>query len=142
MERVKIHLPERFLYTHQFFIKPEDINEANHMGNERILVYANRVREQMFQHLNLKLNDEINGHGTIVANHSIHYKNEGFLDDVIICNAGVSTVTECSFDLIFQFVKQDGKVLALVRTGCVYYEYSQRKIRHLPEDFTNIFLIN
>ena len=54
MERVKIHLPERFLYTHQFLIKQEDINEANHMGNERILVYANRVREQMFQHLNLK----------------------------------------------------------------------------------------
>jgi len=128
MERVKIHLPERFLYTHQFSIEPEDINEAHHMGNERILVYANRVREQMFQHLNLKLNDEKNGHGTIVANHSIHYKNEGFLDDVIICNAGVSTITECSFDLIFQFVKQDGKVLALVRTGCVYYEYSQRKI--------------
>ena len=142
MERVKIHLPERFLYTHQFLIKQEDINEANHMGNERILVYANRVREQMFQHLNLKLNDEKNGHGTIVANHSIHYKNEGFLDEVIICNAGVSTVTECSFDLIFQFVKQDGKVLALVRTGCVYYEYSQRKIRPLPEDFIQVFLNN
>ncbi len=49
------------------------------MGNERILVYANSLREHMFQHLNLKLNDEKNGHGTIVANHSIHYKNEGFL---------------------------------------------------------------
>lgn len=141
MERVKIHLPEKFLYSCQFKIEQEDINEANHMGNERILVHANVIRSKMFDHLDLKLNDDVNGHGTIVANHSIHYKREGFLGDEITCNTGVSTITECSFDLIFQFLKNNGQPLALLRTGCVYYEYELRKIRHLPESFVQAFSI-
>ena len=33
------------------------------------------------------------------------------------------------------------KILALLRTGCVYYEYEQRKIRHLPDDFIQAFLM-
>lgn len=142
MERVKINLPARFLFSYQFTIEAADINEANHMGNERILVYANSIRAKMFDGLQLKLNDEINGYGTIVANHSIHYKSEGFLGDVITCHAGVNNITECSFDLIFQFLKNNDRTLALLRTGCVYYEYEQRKIRPLPEDFIHTFTAN
>lgn len=140
MQRVKINLPEHFLFTYQFTIEEIDINEANHMGNERILTFANIIRSKMFEQLGLKLNDETNGHGTIIANHCIHYKNEGFLGDEISCNVGVDTITECSFDLVFQFIKNNEKPLALLRTGCVYYEYEQRKIRHLPESFIQAFL--
>lgn len=139
MQRVRINIPEKILYSCQFNIEKEDINEANHMGNERILLFANIIRAQLFEHLQLKLNDETNGHGTIVANHSIHYKNEGFAGDMITCKVGVDTITECSFDLIFHFKKKNGSTLALLRTGCVYYEYEQRKIRHLPESFISVF---
>ena len=141
MERVKINVPDKFLFSCQFNIDEADINEAKHMGNERILTFANIIRANMFEQLKLKLNDEINGHGTIVANHSIHYKNEGFLGDEITCKVGVSTITECSFDLIFHFTKDTNKDLALLRTGCVYYEYEQRKIRPLPESFLNAFTV-
>lgn len=142
MERVNINLPEQILFSHQFTIEQEDINEANHMGNERILVYANSIREKMFNHLGLLLNDAENGHGTIVANHSIRYKNEGFLQDVITCETGINNITECSFDLIFHFVKDNGNTLAIVRTGCVYYAYEQRKIRPLPDSFIIAFSKN
>ena len=139
MQRVKINLPSRILFSYSFTIEKEDINEANHMGNERILNFANDIRVKMFNQLGLKLNDEINGHGTIVANHSIHYKNEGFLNDAIICHAGVDTITECSFDLIFHFVKSNGSTLAILRSGCVYYEYNCKKIRQLPDSFIKAF---
>ena len=142
MERVNINLPEQILFSHQFTIEQEDINEANHMGNERILVYANSIREKMFNHLGLLLNDAENGHGTIVANHSIRYKNEGFLQDVITCETGINNITEYSFDLIFHFVKDNGNTLAIVRTGCVYYAYEQRKIRPLPDSFIIAFSKN
>ena len=139
MERVSITLPDKILFTYHFSIAPEDINEANHMGNERILVFANSIRAEMFEYLQLKLNDAANGHGTIVANHTIHYKNEGFLGDEITCNVGVDNLTDCSFDLVFQFVKMNGKILASLRTCCVYYEYKERKIRPLPSSFIQAF---
>lgn len=139
MERVKINLPQNTLFSYHFKIEKEDINLANHMGNERILVYANTIRTQFFIHLDLLENNPITSLGTIVANHSINYKSEGFLGDEITCEVGVNNITECSFDLIFHFIKNKEKTLSMVRTGCVYYDYAQRKIHALPENFVQIF---
>ncbi len=139
MERVRIQLPEKTLYTHHFTITSEDINAADHMGNERILVHANAVRIAFYKHFNLIEGDYENGHGVIVANHTVNYKSEGFLKDEIACEVGINQLTECSFDLVFHFIKNNEKTLALLRTGCIYYDYNERKIRHLPENFVHTF---
>jgi len=141
MERVSINLPATTLFSYSFKIEENDINYANHMGNERILVLANTIRTKFFMHLNLPENDSETKFGTIVANHSIHYKNEGFLGDEISCGVGVNTITACSFDLVFHFIKNTGKTLALVRTGCVYYDYKERKIHALPQNFIQAFTV-
>lgn len=137
MERVTIHLPEKMLYKQQFKIEPDDINEVNHMGNERVLVFVNAIKEGFFSELNLIPNSP--SEGIIFANHTINYKSEGFLGDEITCNVGVNNLTECSFDLISHFVKNDYKTLAVVRTGIVYYNYETRKIKALPESFVTAF---
>ena len=141
MERVKINLPQTTLFSYHFKIEQEDINFANHMGNERILVFANIIRTQFFIHLNLLETDASTQLGIIVANHSITYKSEGFLGDEITCEVGVNNITECSFDMIFHFIKNKEKTLAIIRTGCVYYDYAQRKIHALPENFVKSFSI-
>jgi acyl-CoA thioesterase FadM len=107
------------------------------MGNERVLNMANDIREKMFMHLDCMsiLHDTENTQGIVIANHSINYKNEGFLNDEITCQTGITNITECSFDLIFNFIKQDGRTLAVLRSGCVFYNFNLRKIRPLPEDF-------
>ncbi|MFN8283847.1 MAG: thioesterase family protein [Chitinophagales bacterium] len=137
MERVTINLPEKFLYKQQFKIRQEDINEVNHMGNERVLVFVNAIKEGFFSELNLVPNSPTEG--IIFANHSINYKSEGFLGDEITCNVGVANITECSFDLISHFVKNNSTTLAIVRTGIVYYDYEKRKIKALPESFITAF---
>ena len=139
MERVQINLPAKILFSYHFNIENDDINLANHMGNERILVHANTIRTLFFKHLNLLESNIETQLGTIVANHTINYKSEGFLGDEITCEVGVNNITECSFDLIFHFAKNKERTLALVRTGCVYYNYSERKIHALPETFINAF---
>ena len=45
-----------------------------------------------------------------------------------------------NYDAIKKIISTYEKPLALLRTGCVYYEYEQRKIRHLPESFIQAFL--
>jgi acyl-CoA thioesterase FadM len=137
MQKIKIEIPDKILFTYQFLITKEDINIANHMGNERVLNMANDIREKMFMHLDCMsiLHDTENTQGIVIANHTINYKNEGFLNDEITCQTGITNITECSFDLIFNFIKQDGRTLAVLRSGCVYYNFNLRKIRPLPEDF-------
>ncbi len=139
MQRIKIELPDQILYIDSFEILAEDINEAKHMGNERILVFANDIRKRFYAHLQLKEGDWENGHGTIVVNHAINYKNEGFAGDKITCQVGVTNVTECSFDLVLHFIKNQEKTLAVLRTGKVYFDYNERKIRPLPQAFLQAF---
>ncbi|MFN8237156.1 MAG: thioesterase family protein [Chitinophagales bacterium] len=141
MERVRIALPEKILFTTHFFIGNDDINEADHMGNERILVFTNNIRSPFFKQLKLTENDFDKMEGTIVANHSIHYVSEGFLGEEICCDVGITNLSECSFDVVFHFKKKNGKTLAVVRSGCVYYDYIARKIRALPENFINAFTV-
>lgn len=138
MERVSINVPGKVLFTYGFKIVAEDINIANHMGNERILVYTNIIREACFVSLGL-MKYETFEKGTIIANHSIQYKNEGFLDDEITCEVGLQNLTAYSFDIVFHFIKQNKKTLAMVRTGCVYFNYALREKQHLP-DFYQSFI--
>jgi len=139
MERIKIELPSKILFSYHFKIKENDINDAKHMGNERILVFANKVRTEFFKFISLQENDAATHLGTIIANHSIQYKSEGFLGDEITCEVGVSNVTECSFDLIFHFLKSNNKTMATVRTGCVSYNYDEKKNQPLPNNFIKVF---
>ena len=133
MQRVEINPPKKILFSHTFTIVKEDINEADHLGNERILVFANSIRNLMSKHLKLNLLDMEKKIGIIVANHSVNYKSEGFLGDVINCHVGIENISECSFDMIFQFVKENGRNLAFVRSGCIYFDFMDRKINPLPE---------
>jgi acyl-CoA thioesterase FadM len=139
MERVKIELPLKILFSYHFKIEENDINDAKHMGNERILVFANNIRTEFFKFVSLKENDATTHLGTIIANHSIQYKSEGFLGDEITCEVGVNNITDYSFDLIFHFLKSNNKTMATVRTGCVYYHYDEKKIQPLPDDFIKVF---
>jgi acyl-CoA thioester hydrolase len=137
MEKIKIELPHIVLFRTEFNIAPDDINEAGHMGNERILHHANWIRYECFTSINVMPEP---GHGLIVANHSIQYRCEGFLNDTISCEVGVGNQTECSFDLFTHFVKNpSGKTLAVVRSGLIYFDYQYRKIRHLPKVYGKIF---
>lgn len=140
MTRIEIEISEKILYQYTFTIKETDINYAKHMGNERILVFANSIRSEFYKHLNLLEGDWDEGHGTIVANHTIKYVSEGFLNDEITCNVGVANITTCSYDLIFHFLKKNNKTLALVRTGSVYFDYHDKRIREIPDSFKKAFM--
>jgi len=140
MTRIEINIPEKVLYETIFTIKAADINFANHMGNERILVFANNVRTDFYKHLELLEGDWENGHGTIVANHTVKYVSEGFLGDEIICKVGIGALTSCSFDMVMHFVKKESNItLALVRSAVVYFDYKERRIRELPQSYTERF---
>lgn len=139
MTRLELNIPEKILFETEFQIKLEDINFAKHMGNERILVHANTVRTAFYKHLDLLEGDWDNGHGTIVANHCIKYISEGFLDDRIVCKVGISELTSCSFDMVMYFVKANGKPLAIIRTGVVYFDYNERRIREIPKNYLDKF---
>jgi len=134
MQKVKIDFPERVLYATQRVIKEEDINYAQHMANERILIWANELRSEFLRSIGWDELDKVSFPGVIAANHTIAYLAEGFLGEEIRVEVAVDNVSECSFDLLIRLTKiVSGKKMIMLRTGIVCYDYHQREITGVPQ---------
>lgn len=135
MERIKIDFPGNVLYSTSFEIMEEDINFAGHMGNERILHWANQIRHKFYKYKGVNEINPITKTGTIVANHAVVYKSEGFLNDEIIAEVGIGNLSTCSYDLVIRFLKKENQnLLAIMKSGIVFFDYNKREIAEIPDD--------
>ena len=62
-----------------------------------------------------------------------------FYGDVLTIEVGVKDFTKTGCDIIYQLTnKQTAKVIAQVKTGIVFFDYNNRKIVPMPEEFLTI----
>lgn len=139
MKRIQIEIPQKILWKSSRKIQQSDINIAAHMGNDRILVWADEIRNDFFVSIGWEKHEWFKNVGIIVANHSIAYKSEGFLGEQIDIELSIDNVSECTFDMYIKLKKADSnKDMILLRTGLVCFDYSTRKISELPKEFMSI----
>ena len=132
MKKERIIFPDKIIWSEFQTIKAEDINRAGHMGNERILVWADEIRRRALKNIGWS-EDEVSSHGIIVANHTIVYQSEGFLGDEIGIDVGVDFITEFSFDMVLRLKKIGAtRNLIMMRTGVVCFDYEKREVAKIP----------
>jgi acyl-CoA thioester hydrolase len=135
MERIKIVLPEIFIFNTIYTITISDINYGGHLGNEKVLSIAHEARIRFLKSLGYTEFD-IEGTGIIMINAVVEYKSEGFQGDEIRVETGLDHFTSSGFDMYYKMVNQTtGKSLANVKTGILCFDYAKRKIRKLPIAF-------
>lgn len=136
MKKEKIVFPEKVLWSTSRSIEKEDINYAHHMGNERILVWADQIRNHFLSSIGWNEKVVLEQAGVIVANHTIVYQSEGFLGDNIKIEVGIDHLTDYSFDIVIRTKKEGAeKNMVILRTGIVCFNYSTREIQTIPEQF-------
>ncbi len=136
MKKEAIHFPDKIIWTEERTISERDINYARHLGNDRILVWADEIRLHALENIGWTRNRLAAGEGLIVANHTIVYQSEGFLGDVIGVEVGIDFLTECSFDMVLRLKKKGAsRNLIIMRTGLVCFDYEKRKIIEIPKEF-------
>jgi len=136
MKKEKIDFPEKVIWSGKRTIVESDINYANHMGNERILVWADDIRNNVLESIGWIMESFESGSGVIVANHTIVYQSEGFLGDRINIEVGIDYLTEYSFDMVIRLKKEGAsRNFIIMRTGVVCFDYESRKIAAIPERF-------
>lgn len=136
MKKVRIEFPEKILWSTERTIEQDDINAAQHMGNERILVWADEIRQQFMEKLGVFKDSASSELGLIVANHTIAYQSEGFLGNNILIEVAVDELTEFSFDVLIRFKKENStKNMVVMRTGIVCFNYIKREITSIPTHF-------
>ncbi len=135
MARVKIELPKEFIFKTEIPIRISDINYGGHLGNDAVLSIAHEARLRFLKHYNFT---ELNagGAGIIMVDAAVQYKAEGFYGDIILVEIAVADITGVGCDFVYRCTnKNTGTVIAIVKTGIVFYDYDKKKVVSMPEKF-------
>lgn len=139
MARIKISEPEKYIFSTELEIRISDINYGGHLGNDRVLLLAHEARIRFLKKLGYSENN-IETLGIIMTDAAVIYKSEGFLGDTINIEIGISEISGLGFDLIYSMKNiTSGKMLALVKTGVVFFDYNSRKMKPVPNEFIRSF---
>ncbi len=135
MSRIKIDLPEKFLFNTQIPVRITDLNYGSHVGNDSILSIIHEARVQFLTSLGYSELD-FAGTSLIMADAGIEFVHESFYGDILHISIAAGDIKRVSFDLYYHFeTEREGKRITVARakTGMVCFDYSQKKVTALPE---------
>ena len=67
---------------------------------------------------------------------AIQYKAEGLYGDELIIEIGVMDFTKKGCDFVYRLTnKKTQKIVALAKTGIVFYDYKNKKVVSVPANF-------
>lgn len=141
MSRLKLQLPDIFLFQTEILVRIDDINYGNHLSNDAYLKYMHEARMRFFAHYGYS---EMNLAGTsvIMGDSAIVFKHECFYGEKLKIEITASDFGARSFDLYYRFTKYETGVLVCeAKTGMVCFDYTSRKTAEVPAAFKNLFRV-
>ena len=138
MARIKIELPKEFIFKTEIPIRINDINYGGHLGNDAVLSIAHEARLRFLKQYNFtELN--VGGAGIMMVDAAVQYKSEGLHGDIMLVEIAVTDITGIGCDFVYRCTnKNTGTIIAIVKTGIVFYDYNRKKIVSVPEKFKTI----
>ena len=139
MPRIKLELPERFMFTTELNVRISDINYGNHLGNDVVLALAHEARIQCLKQSGLSELDA-GGCGMMMTEAAVVYKSQAFHGDVLKVEVAVTEPGRCGCNFVYRISnKATGKDVAHVTTGIVFFDYAAGKVARMPQKFATAF---
>lgn len=139
MARIKLELPDHFLFSVELQVRITDVNYGGHLGNDALLGLLHEARVRFLAHYGLiELN--IGGVGIVVTDSVIVYKSEAFSGETLVIAVTVADFNPYGCDFIYRVTeKAINREVARAKTGIVFFDYQQRAVRPVPSVFRELF---
>jgi acyl-CoA thioester hydrolase len=135
MAKVKIELPGEFIFKTEIPVRISDINYGGHLGNDSVLSIVHEARLRFLNRHNI-IEFNANGPGIIMVDAAVEYKAESFYGDILIVEIGANDITGVGCEFVYRLTnKETKKIIALVKTGIVFYHYGKKKVISMPVEF-------
>ena len=134
MSRIKLQMPETYLFSTTIDVRITDLNYGNHLANESLLSIIHEARVRFLNHLGYTEMD-VESIGIMMADSVIIYKSQSYYGDSLNIEVGVGEVSKKSCDLYYRVTKDENKVVALCKTSIVFFDYQTQKPVRIPEQF-------
>jgi acyl-CoA thioester hydrolase len=135
MGRIKIELPENFLFTTNIPIRITDLNYGGHVGNDAILSIIHEGRAQFLKQFDFTEMD-CGGVSLIMSDVAIEFKQELFYGETVIISIATGYVSRVAFDMFYKLEKTLGEkklVIAVAKSGMVCFNYKLKKVAAISQ---------
>lgn len=138
MQRIKIDLPEKFLFSTEISVRVYDVNFAGHLSNDSILSMVHEARILFLKNWGYSEVDT-EGAGIIMFDAAIQYKSQGYHGDILVFDINVDNFIKSGCDFFFKITnKETGKEIARAKTGIAFFDYKINKLVAVPEKFKTL----
>lgn len=135
MPRVKITMPDQFLFTMQHPIGISDVNYARHLHNVAMVQILQEARLQFLASMGFT-EANIYGLGMVVTDLAVDYRSESFANDLLIIDVGVERFHRFGFDICYQITTAAlERVVCNAKTGVVFFDFDKHEIAPIPKAF-------
>jgi acyl-CoA thioester hydrolase len=135
MPRIKIELPESFLFSTELPIYIGHINYGNHLDNAQLIALVGEARVRFFKSLGYSELD-VEGVGIIVADVAAQYRAEAFHGETMVVEMAADDFSKYGCDLVWRISDKDsGREVARGKHGVVFFDYAARKAALVPPAF-------
>ena len=140
MARLQLSFPEdQFYYSTPMSVRVTDINAANHLGNDSMISMISEARARFLFEFGVA-ETERDGTGIIVTDLATTYRAEAHARDQLLFEVGVMDFNKYGGDIIFRITRpRDRKLIAMAKSGFVFYNYKTNQVVMMPEEFRGKF---
>ncbi len=139
MARIKLKLPEKFIFSTFINVRITDINYGGHLGNDSVLSLIHEARVRFLVDKGFTENN-IDGIGIMMTDAVIQYSSQGFYGDKIRIDVTVEEFSDTNCDLFYRFVNTENeKIIVKAKTNIVFYNYENNKVSKVPKIFIDTF---
>ncbi len=137
MPRQTVHLPQPFIFTCDHEVQVGDVNFVDHLGADRILPIAIEAQLAFSRHLGHDLLEPDRELGMIMAHSETCYLSEALLGHALRINLGVDNLNAGkSFRIGYRIDNlSTAAVLAELVTTMLFFDYRERRVVPIPDDF-------
>ena len=135
MARIKIDIPDQCSFFTEITVRITDANYAGHLGNDSVFSLTHEARERFLRSLGFR-EDDVDGSGIIMNDAAVVYRSESFPGEVLRVDVCIGDLHRKGCDLLYRFsCVSDGREVARVKTGIVFFDFTQRKMVSTPQAF-------
>ena len=139
MSRIKLELPEKFIFQTEITIRVSDINYGGHLGNDSLLSILQETRVQFLKSIG-QSELEFYNYSMIMSDVAIVFKSEGFYGETLKVEIAIAEITRVGFEIFYSVTEQkSNRLVAHAKTGMVCFDYKERKVMSVPDEFKNLF---
>ncbi|WP_412480090.1 acyl-CoA thioesterase [Azonexus sp. IMCC34839] len=135
MPRIKIDLPEKFIFSTDIPIYIGHINYGHHLDNAQMISLISEARVRFFKSLGYSELD-VEGVGIIVADVAAQYRSEAFHGETMVVEMAADDFNKYGCDLVWRMAdKATGREVARGKHGIIFFDYTARKAASVPAAF-------